>query len=176
MKLFYQKHRKLCVCTMIGFLSTVTVGTLLHFAYEWMDRNFIIGSFVPVNESIWEHMKLLYFPILIYFSAEYVFLYKSYARLFRADLKGVLLGTLLIPIVFYTYIGIVGVHYLSLDILTFLISTAAAFYTRAHVLLAQKVRKGTFFYFVCVIVLGVCFLIFTYYPPTLSWYSPNQYR
>lgn len=168
MKLFYKKHRRLCISSLIGFLFTAISGTLLHFAYEWTGRNFIAGLISPVNESTWEHMKLIYFPLLIYFCAEYIFLCKSYTHLLRADLTGMLPGTLLMPVIFYTYTGIIGTHYLTLDILTFLICAAIAFYMRALSLLAQRHRRGTFFCFVCVLVLGVCFLIFTYYPPHIS--------
>lgn len=168
MKLFYKNHKKLCVSSLIGFLFIGTVGTLLHFVYQWSGENSVAGLIAPVNESTWEHMKLLYFPALIYFLTEYIFLYKDYPHLLRADLAAVLTGTLLIPVIFYTYTGIIGSHNLTLDILTFLISAAVALYTRCRCLLKLSRRKYTFFYFICVLILGVCFLIFTYYPPAIG--------
>ena len=46
-------------------------GVLLHFAYEWSDNNTFVGLFSAVNESTWEHLKLVFFPSLIYFLFEY---------------------------------------------------------------------------------------------------------
>lgn len=168
MKLFYRKHKKLCILSLIGFFWVSIVGTLLHFVYEWSGSNFIIGLFAPVNESTWEHMKLLFFPALIFFITEYVFLHKKYPHLLRADFAGILVGTLLIPVIFYTYTGIIGTHNLPLDILTFLISAAAALSVRCRLLLSDNRKRYTFFYFLCTLVLGVCFLIFTYYPPDIA--------
>ena len=48
-----------------GFLWTCGVGTLLHFVYEWSGENVLVAAFSAVNESTWEHMKLLFFAILL---------------------------------------------------------------------------------------------------------------
>lgn len=45
-----------------------------HFLYEWMP-SVVISIFFPVNESIWEHMKLLFTTILLYHLFEYIYLY-----------------------------------------------------------------------------------------------------
>ena len=39
------------------------LGTLLHFTYDLSNGNQIIATFSSINESVWEHLKLLYFPI-----------------------------------------------------------------------------------------------------------------
>ena len=58
--------KKLLLYLITGIIFTFLAGTLLHFAYEWSGTNFWVGLFAPVSESIWEHMKLLFFPMLIY--------------------------------------------------------------------------------------------------------------
>ena len=52
----------------IGFFFTVVFGVLLHFLYEWSYNSVWIAPFSGVNESTWEHMKLLFFPMFIKFS------------------------------------------------------------------------------------------------------------
>lgn len=168
MKHFYRKHKKLFFTSLAGILFVGTAGCLMHFVYEWSGQNSVAGLFAPVSESTWEHMKLVYFPMLLFFLAEYMFLYKQYPRLLKADLAGILTGTLLIPVIFYTYTGILGTHSLPLDILTFIISAAFGLYVRCRSVLADGHTKHTFYYFICALVLGVCFLIFTYYPPDLA--------
>ena len=41
------------------------VGTLLHFTYKFFGENSFVASFSAVNESVWEHLKLLFFPLLL---------------------------------------------------------------------------------------------------------------
>ena len=52
--------------TIAGILCVSILGTLLHFTYRWSGRNPLIGLIAPVNESVWEHMKLLFFPMLLF--------------------------------------------------------------------------------------------------------------
>lgn len=59
----------------IGVFIIMSLSVLSHFMYEW-SNNFIFSILFPVNESIWEHMKLLVTPVLIYALAEY-FIYKK---------------------------------------------------------------------------------------------------
>lgn len=172
MKPFSRKLKKLYISTLIGVLFVCAFGTLLHFVYDWSNKHSIVGLIAPVNESVWEHMKMVYFPTLLFFLIEYLFLFKPYPYLLRADLAGILAGTLLIPILFYTYTGFLGENILLLDILTFIISSVFAFYVRYRSLLSSKRKRYTFVYFICVLILGVCFLIFTYYPPGIALFTP----
>ena len=47
-------------------LFTLIFGTLLHFTYGLSGNNPIVGTFSAINESTWEHLKLLFFPMLIF--------------------------------------------------------------------------------------------------------------
>lgn len=48
----------------ISAIFVCIAGTLLHFTYEIFGKNNFIASFSAVNESVWEHLKLLFFPLL----------------------------------------------------------------------------------------------------------------
>lgn len=41
-------------------IFTFIFGTLLHFTYEWSNQNLVVSLFSAINESTWEHLKLLY--------------------------------------------------------------------------------------------------------------------
>ena len=49
-----------------NFIIIAAIGALLHFTYEWSNNNSLIATFSTVNESTWEHLKLAFFPILIF--------------------------------------------------------------------------------------------------------------
>lgn len=59
----------------IGVFVIMGLSVLSHFMYEWFN-NFIFSILFPVNESIWEHMKLLITPLLFYALIEY-FIYRK---------------------------------------------------------------------------------------------------
>ena len=48
---------------LIAYLAAAAAGVLLHFLYRWFP-NPVFALISPVRESIWEHGKLLYFPLL----------------------------------------------------------------------------------------------------------------
>lgn len=152
--------------TIAGVLFTLTVGTLLHFTYEWSGCNVLVSIVSAVNESVWEHMKLIFFPIL--FCSFYLNrkLKKDYPCISSALNFSILLGTLLIPVIFYTYSGILGYNTLVLDIGTFFISVLAAFYAVYKLALSCQLQRFRIPLGLAVILLAVCFAVFTFAPPS----------
>ncbi len=149
-----------------GFIFVIVTGTLLHFVYHWTGQNRIAGLFSPVNESTWEHLKLLFMPVLLYSIVEYFAVGNHFPNFIAAKTLGILFGLLVIVTVFYTYTGIVGRHFLWADILTFVLGVAAAFaYSRRTIQLADAGIIPEFTALFIVLVLAACFVIFTFYPP-----------
>lgn len=66
----------------LEFIIVGAIGTLWHFVYDWTGDNHFIGFFFPVNESTWEHLKLIFFPALIYSVIEYYVIKKQTAELY----------------------------------------------------------------------------------------------
>ena len=60
-----QKLTRLKIFTAVSFILTATLGTACHFAFDFFGQSRLIAPFVPVNESTWEHLKLLFFPFLL---------------------------------------------------------------------------------------------------------------
>ena len=58
--------KKLLKYDIIGFVFVSIIGTLAHFVYEWTNKSVIAALFCPINESPWEHLKLIFFPYLIW--------------------------------------------------------------------------------------------------------------
>ena len=47
----------------LTFAAVVLAGCALHFLYGWQP-NAATALFSPVNESLWEHVKLVFWPYL----------------------------------------------------------------------------------------------------------------
>jgi len=114
------------VWCLMGFAVTSFVGTLLHFLYEWLGNAVWIAPFSGVNESTWEHMKLLFWPMFL-FAIVQSFFFRDRSDFWCVKLRGILLGLILIPVIFYTYNGIVGRSPDWINIAIFFVSAAIAY-------------------------------------------------
>jgi len=149
-----------------GLISVIIMGTILHFVYDWTGQNRIVGIFSPVNESTWEHLKLLFVPMLFYSTVEYFAVGKNIPNFFVAKILAIVLGMVVIVAVFYTYTGIVGKHFLWADILTFILGVAVAYAYSWKIM--KKADVGTRPQLVAImiaLVLVACFAVFTFNPP-----------
>ncbi len=111
-----------------GFVFTSALGTLLHFLYDICGKSIILAPFSAVNESTWEHMKILFIPMFVYLIIENKFIGNKYPDLFSAKLIGILLGLLLIPVLYYSYTGIFGKSVDFINISIFFIVAAIVYY------------------------------------------------
>ena len=109
-----------------GFLTAAVLGTLAHFAYRWSGGALLAGVFCAVNESVWEHMKLLFFPVFLFTAAQ--FCVGERDGLLAARAVSVTAGLALIPTLYYTYTGIWGDHVLWADAAIFYLSAAVTFW------------------------------------------------
>ena len=100
--------RSIWIWQLWGFAVASLGGTILHFLYEWLGEAAWIAPFSGVNESTWEHMKLLFWPTFI-FAVFQSFFFRDREDFWCIKLRGILLGLALIPILFYTYNGDIGV-------------------------------------------------------------------
>lgn len=157
--------------TLAGIIFVIILGSIWHFVYEWSGNNFIAGFFFPVNESIWEHMKLFFFPMLLFSFFMNAKLKDAYPCITSALSFGILVGTVSIPILFYTYTGILGFHTTILDIATFILSVLMAFYASYTFTLTCRLNSCQFLFTFCIITFAICFFLFTYFPPGLGIFT-----
>lgn len=153
---------------LFGFGVTSFLGTLLHFLYEWSDEAIWIAPFSGVNESTWEHMKLLFWPLLAYTVVQ-SFFFGSRKDFFCIKLRGSLLGLILIPTLFYTYNGVIGRSPDFINIAIFFISAAATYiyetklFRRGNVFC--KSNRAAFF---SLLFIALLFVIFTFKTPKIG--------
>ena len=113
--------------TGLGILWTIVLGTLSHFFYQWSHENILIGLFSPVNESVWEHLKLLFFPALTYMFIEQKAMGKAMPGLLGKNLLGLFAGLLVMLLLFYGYTAFSGKSILWVDIGIFCVCVLLTF-------------------------------------------------
>ena len=142
-----------------GFLFMSVIGTLLHFVYEWSGNNSIVRLFAPWNESTWEHMKLLFFKL------------PEQSPIPVALSIGTLVGLALIPILFYTYTGVLGFSVMAIDIAIFYISVLGAFLIGWFLNDNRELANRRGLLLTCLVILAILFFIFSYYPPEIGLFQ-----
>jgi hypothetical protein len=63
--------RSVLVYEMVGTVFIIILGSILHFTFEWSGGNPVAGAFSAVNESVWEHLKLVFWPALLFMLIDY---------------------------------------------------------------------------------------------------------
>lgn len=167
--------KNILVPIIVGAVITAILGTLAHFAYEWSGNNHLVGLVTAVNESTWEHMKLLFFPMLLVNVFLVLLVKEDYPCILPVLLTGTLLGTFLIPVLFYTYSGILGQSIDAINISIYYICVIAAFYIAYRLAEKDCSKECTNLLLIVTFVMVLLFFIFTYYPPELGIFdNPEQ--
>lgn len=151
-----------------GFAVTSLSGTVLHFLYEWLGRAVCIAPFSAVNESTWEHMKIFFFPAFI-FAILQSFFFRNREDFWSVKLRGIIIGLLLIPVLFYTYNGAIGRSPAWVNISIFFVSAAIAYLYEARLFNTNSLRyKSSKLPFAVLSVIALLFIVFTFATPEIS--------
>lgn len=154
----------------ISIIFCLITGTLLHFAYEWSGKNIFVGSFSAVNESIWEHLKLSFFPMLMISTIGYFLFGKNQKSYVSANSIGIIGAVSFVPIAFYTYSGIIGQNFDLVNIGIFAISIILGENIAYKMMCEENLQiKNT--YLEVIVILFICFIIFTFYPPKINLFK-----
>lgn len=154
-------------------LSTIFIiilGVILHFTYEWSNNNYFVGTFSAVNESTWEHLKLVFFPMLITTILGYFIFSKDFKNYLCAKTQGILFAMSFTVIFFYTYTGIIGTNFAILDIGSFFVAVILGQF-HAYKIIKNGISCNNKISFIILIILLFCFVTFTFYPPEIGLFE-----
>ena len=168
-------RRELFWWELAGFLFTSAAGTLLHFVYEWSGGSTLAAAFSAVNESTWEHMKLLFFPLFSFSVVQVIALGRQYPNFLAVRAVSTLAGLALIPVLFYTYTGVLGRDVMWLDVAIFILAALGAFLLDWRLLCRGRWSSGWQQVLGLLALWGLAFLFvyFTFHPPVLGlWWDP----
>ena len=161
--------RSFCVWQLVGFGAISILGTLLHFLYDWSGNSWFVGIISAVNESIWEHMKLLFFPLLAFSMVEYWAIGRKYNSFWCVKLLGSIIGLSLIPVLYYSYTGIWGKSLDWINIGIFYVAAATVF--RVECFLIERAKNCKGWSLLGLIFIGFTFVYFTFRPPHIPLFQ-----
>ena len=150
-----------------GFALSTLGGTLLHFLYDWTGGSMLVAPFSGVNESTWEHMKLLYWPLLFFAPVQRPF-FREQDNYWCVKLAQILLGLALIPVLFYSYNGSFGKSPDWINIAIFYISAGLAFLFERWAFNHDRLNcKHPRLALTAICLIGALFVVFTFAPPRI---------
>ena len=153
----------------IGFIFTGVLGTLLHFLFDWTGGNVVVGLFSAVNESIWEHMKLLFYPMLLW--ALLRWRKDGGGCYWWRKLLSILLGLTLIPVLYYTYTGLLGVNADWFNVTIFFLAAGVAFYLEYRLEKRLRSCPDQKWAVVALVGIAVLFTVFTFWTPQIPFFQ-----
>ncbi len=160
---------------LIAFLFIGITGAISHFVYEWTGNNQIIGYFFPINESTWEHLKLLFFPTVIFSFIEYIFVKKKIKNYVASVITSLFIGMLSIIVLFYSYKGFLGYGIDFINILIFYIALIIMLIVKNKIIISERFSgdNSQLFFLSIGFVFALLFVFFTYSPPSLAVFTPS---
>lgn len=158
---------KIKIYTLIRFIVVCTLGVLSHFLYDWSGQNKFVGIFTSMNESTWEHLKLLFFPMLFVTIAELIIFRKKSTELLPSRVMGILTGMIFIVITFYTFWGISGNLIDFVNISIYVLAVIAAFATE-KVYAKKNIGPDLSVSISILIAITLLFIIFSFNAPNIG--------
>jgi len=155
----------------IVVIICLILGTILHFTYEWSNYNEIIGLFSAVNESVWEHLKLLFYPMTLMAIIGYFIIGRESKNYWLSQMIGIVTAMAFVVIFFYTYTGIIGKNISILDIGSFVVGIILGEYIIYNFLQTKKEYKAEIASIILMIMIFLSFIIFTIYPPVIPLFE-----
>lgn len=151
-----------------GGVFAVIFGSVLHFVYSWSGNNFIVGLFAPVNESPWEHMKLVFTSLILFALIEYPLLKNKVNNYCFALLTEITIAIIFILTTFYTYTYFVDHSILAIDIGSFVAAIILAKYVGYKILINKNYRNLNVISIILLTTLTLFFFYATINPPHID--------
>jgi hypothetical protein len=164
------RKQKILKLEILNSIFIMIVGTILHFTFEWSNGNSVVGCFSAINESTWEHLKLIFFPKLLTTIVGYFYTKSENKNYLCAKTQGILVAISFIIVFFYTYTGIIGTNFAILDISSFFVAVILGEYVTYKKIMSNS-SCNNFISIIILLILCLCFIIFTFYPPHIALFK-----
>ncbi len=159
---------------LLGALAVFVVGSLLHFTYGWSGRSPVVAAVAPVNESVWEHLKLVVIPVTVLGVVEMKWV-ADRRRLWWAKLAEIAVACSFIVAFFYTYTGALGVRsIIAVDIASFLVAVALGQWTSYRLICSSGRVPPLWVSVTGTILVVVGFAVLTFAPPHMPLFQETS--
>ena len=159
-------RKKILSLELAGAVFIILLGSLLHFTFELSGGHPVVGVFSAVNESVWEHLKLAYWPALAYMVIERRRL-KTVGSFLTAKTIGIYLMPTIIVSSFYAYNFFIAENLL-MDIVVFIAAVVIGQLASYRLMTRENLRAYGRISLVALVPGAIVFTVFTFHPPKLA--------
>jgi hypothetical protein len=158
-----------------GIVFLIVVGSLLHFAFDWSNRLPFVGVFSAVNESVWEHLKLGFWSLILFSLIEYWFIRHRTQNFLLAKGLGVVILQVVILSIFYTYTMFSGEPILAIDISSYILGCVLC-QVVSYIILTRVIGKKilNIVGLALILIHAVLLIYFTFAPPKLPIFQDSH--
>ena len=154
------------IITIIEFF----IGSVLHFVYDFFPYS-VVALIAPVNESIFEHLKLVLYPMLFIDIILLLRNKKTYSL--TSMLVGIITGILSVVLIYYFYHYGLGIESLIVDIVLLFVgillgNVMMIIVDKHHWNMDWRINL------IILVALIVLFSVWTFYPPDLPIFIDNS--
>lgn len=152
---------------LIGYIAVCALGVGAHFAYDFFKIDYLKAIF-PSNESIFEHLKLIIFPSMLYMLADWLFS-KNKTGIFSSYISGIIVASVFMICSYYTYSGIVGKDISYVNIAIFFICIGIIFYYRYKKIALFEGANSAIAWVIFLLIIE----IFSFYPTDIGLFKDS---
>lgn len=156
-----------------GFFFITLVGSALHFTFELSHfSNPVVALFSAVNESIWEHLKMVFWPGVMFALVEYIFVRRDVNNFLAAKTASLFTMPMIIATGWYLYTAITRRNIFQLDMLLFFLAVLTGQAISYRLLTMPPFsRQVNTIAIVGLAVMLIAFSTLTYHPPHISLFE-----
>jgi hypothetical protein len=169
-----EARKKMLIWEMVGIPLIFAAGSALHFVFEWTGFWTPIAAIAPVNESVWEHFKLSFWPGLLYAAIEWPFVGRQANNFWVAKSVGLLLMSVTVGVGFYAYTAIWASSLIP-NVALLAVGIAVGQWVSYRIAIAGRCRRWIAISALVVLVLLMAvFITFGYVPPRMFLFLDGQ--
>ena len=150
-----------------GIIGLFVLAVGFHFIYDLTGQNMVAGIFSPVNESTWEHCKVILWPTILWWTIYYFVKRHTYridaAKWFTSQFISLVVAILAVPVMYYFYTGAFGIENMAIDIfIVFLAFLVGQYVGYRNYKYGKGIHEMIALFLIAVIV--ILFIWFTFKP------------
>ncbi|OGN98453.1 MAG: hypothetical protein A2Y58_04930 [Chloroflexi bacterium RBG_13_51_52] len=160
---------------LIGIAVISLLGSAFHFIFEWAGELAPIGFFTPVNESVFEHLKLTFWPTILYSLFSYKWRKSTTTNFILAKAVGLYTMPIAIIVIFYGYTTFTGESIVIIDILIFFIAVVCGQLASYRILKMKPLPPWLSWVSLSfIVILALIYGLFTFFPPHVPFFMDEN--
>lgn len=160
----FKNTRKIKKWESWGIIWTIILGFLLYFAFELSGNCWIVGIISPINKSLWEYLKISYWSVVLFSLIEYHCIKKETNGFFIGKFAEILILDLIFALGHYIFITVFGSSQLWADIIFYGTGVFLGGIISLSIMKKDVSGKLNFVGLLAMIIIGILFIYFTFYP------------